>query len=236
MKCSNSTLDYQPLARSQALVRNLSLPRLFEALPQAEHTSTVYLYVIATIENYDDRLRQRGSGPNFQGGLITLCTCKHYMRTFMSATEWAGKWVAGFTGMKAGKGRNALVYLMQVGHAFESHYDMWFSPEISDSTKQTKLASRNKFGDLYQPVRPGDRFDPQVYERPHPEHSHLLSGSWRQDIDYRRKDRSASHLVGNVRYSFVWDKPMLFYPAQLHRGQKKLTLGDLLQHLKLGDM
>lgn len=34
------------------------------------------------------RFQQRGSAPNFQGGLLTLCTCKYQMRSSLTASEW----------------------------------------------------------------------------------------------------------------------------------------------------
>jgi hypothetical protein len=36
---------------------------------------------------FDGQYSQTASAPNFQGGVITLCTCKHWMRTFKPA-KW----------------------------------------------------------------------------------------------------------------------------------------------------
>ena len=85
----------------------------------------VYSYVIATVDRVDDAFVQYGSGPNWQGGKVTLCTCKHSMRAFHEPAEWKGVWIAGFCGLAAGQGRNALVYLMKVGQAYESHSELW---------------------------------------------------------------------------------------------------------------
>jgi len=62
---------------------------------------------------------QTGSAPNFQGGLITLCTCKHSMRATLTPRAMAsvGVWVAGLTSWDPsirGK-QQSLVYFMRVG-------------------------------------------------------------------------------------------------------------------------
>jgi hypothetical protein len=53
----------------------------------------VYAYIMSSVVLDGDNLLQTGTGPNFQGGYITLCTCKHRMRTSLPRNEWVGKWV-----------------------------------------------------------------------------------------------------------------------------------------------
>jgi hypothetical protein len=195
----------------------------------------VYCYIIATIEGRDGYFVQRGSAPNFQGDLITLCTCKHYMRTFMGIEDWKGKWVAGFTGVKAGGGKNSLVYLMQVSHAFKSHHDLWFAEAIPDETKQAKAAHLNKFGDIYKPRSEAvDPFlEPRSYVSPCNNHVHAPNNYWHADINYEGcSGRVAALLVGDQDYGFLWNEPMLFYSPRLHRGQKKCKLDDMFGQLK----
>jgi hypothetical protein len=196
----------------------------------------VYCYIIATIENRDGYFVQRGSAPNFQGDLITLCTCKHYMRTFMGIEDWKGKWVAGFTGVKAGGGKNSLVYLMQVSHAFKSHRDLWLTKTIPDETKQAKSAHLNRFGDIYKPqseaVAP---LEPQSYVPPCNNHVHAPGDCWHADINYKGcSGRVAALLVGDPGDSFLWSEPILFHSSRLHRGQKKCDLNDMLNQLRMG--
>jgi hypothetical protein len=196
--------------------------------------ATVYCYVIATIDFEGGEFLQTGSAPNFQGELITLCTCKHFMRTFLDAPQWPGKWIAGFTGVKAGRGRNALVYMMRVAHAFESHRDLWLSEALTSAAREAKAADRDKFGDVYQPIsEQGDPFDPVSYREPGQNNVHAEGPEWHKDIAYvTRAGRRPALLVGQVGLSFLWSKPILCYSSALHRGQKKSTLETLLKQMQ----
>jgi hypothetical protein len=51
------------------LAANLSLRQLQQALSESEPAGITYCYIIATVTNEHGRLLQRGSGPNFDGGL-----------------------------------------------------------------------------------------------------------------------------------------------------------------------
>src|SRR6185312_15613746 len=55
----------------------------------------VYCYILTSVKYFDSRFVQTGSGPNFQGGLLTLCTCKGLMRTGRDLDAWRGIWIAG---------------------------------------------------------------------------------------------------------------------------------------------
>lgn len=232
MSCTSDPSDYQIIRSPKTGFKNLSLAQLCQKLSNVDHQATTYGYIIATIDNRNGQLIQYGSGPNFQGDRLTLCTCKHYMRTFRASADWPGVWIAGFTGKNAGGGRNALVYLVQVGQAYDSQADLWLSPQISARTKQAKLASRHRLGDLFQPNKPGDPFDPQTYELPHSQHSHIEGNHWFKDVDYRRSGRPAALLVGDPHHTFVWDKPLISYSTRLHRGQKRVRLGEMLGNLR----
>lgn len=226
---------YQPYPQQGKLFNNLnlSLDKLCQKVGPEQ--AIVYFYVIATVKNQNDNFIQTGSAPNFQGDWITLCTCKHYMRTFLGPAEWKGKWVAGFTGLKAGGGSNALVYLTKIGYAFESHHDLWFSEVIPSETKQAKVATLHRFGDIFQPSQPGDMLDQRNYHPPCHNHVHGEPVVWHKDIDYRRNGRQAALLAGSPENSFLWNKPTIFYSGQIGRGQRKLELKTLLSQLTIGD-
>ncbi len=129
--------------------------------------ATVYYYVIATVVNEDQNFIQTGCGPNFQGGYISLCTCKHYIRTFLTLDQWIGKWIAGFSGLNAGNGRNALVYLMRIEYAYPSHASIWFSKDLPRRTIRAKAATNNKFGDIFEPISEySHEYDPDYYKTP----------------------------------------------------------------------
>ena len=211
---------------------NLPLDALRRVASAGE--SVVYCYVVDSVRNEGEGFVQGGSGPNFQGDMVSLCTCKHHMRTSLSPADWEGKWVAGFTGVGAGGGKNALVYLTKVGHAFESHHDLWYSEEIAAETKRAKSATLSRLGDLFEPVdESSDPFDHRGYRPPHADHSHASKNAWHRDVDqtgYGR--RRAALLVGDLEYSFLWDKPTLFFPNSIGRGYRKINLNDLLSQLE----
>ena len=151
---------YQAMPRKGKLAKNLNLSReaLLEKIAPFQH-DCVYSYIVCTVEYEQGRLYQRGSGPNFQGGLITLCSCKHWMRTARDTESWKGVWVAGFTRKNLG---NRLFYLMRASEAFESHSKLWFSDLIPEETKDAKVADLGKFGDVYRPkVGSGDPYSHQ---------------------------------------------------------------------------
>jgi hypothetical protein len=211
----------------------------------------VYYYVATSIEQHGGLFVQTATAPNWQGGVCTLCTCKARMRTRLDAAEWPGVWVAGFTGLAAGGGRNALVYLMQVAHAFRSHADCWRSPALSDETKEAKASHRNKFGDLFVPCRtPCDPFDPAHYFSPPPGHDHAGACDspvcrkaaapahpvWHHDVQRYRNGRPAAVLVGDVARTYLWDRPALFLPGRIGIGERYTELRQLLDRLAGGSL
>lgn len=225
---------HQPFPHTAELDGNLNLP-LSRLRERAAGQALVYSYVIASMRKHDGAFVQTGCGPNFQGGLITLCTCKHRMRTFMEPDQWNGIWIAGFTSLPTGDGTNFLIYLMRVARAFESQRDLWFSPAIPAVVKQIKAAHRNRLGDLYRPRRKGIApWNPDEYVPPCQNHCHAQG--WARDIVYEGVGaRHAALLVGDPHQSSLWNRPMIYYAGQLHRGQRKSTLDNLLAQLKAGE-
>lgn len=231
-KCSDNGSAHQPFPDKGPLAsesqRNLSLAKL----GRIANGDVVYLYVMTSIEYQDQKFLQYGTGPNFQGDLITLCTCKHRMRSSMDASEWRGKWIAGFTGITEHQKRNFLVYLMQVSRAFESFRDFWEN-NISEETKNAKAAHVHKFGDIYKPKHDGIRpYEVEDYEQPCKDHDHR--GCWREDIDYQNgySGRPAALLVGDQRNSLLWDERKIWYSQQLRRNCQKLQFKDFLNKLE----
>jgi hypothetical protein len=223
-------MDYQPYPITGLLARNMNIELENLKSKFCVEQADVYCYVVATIKNRNGQYFQTGSAPNFQGDLVSLCTCKHFMRTFMDIEDWLGKWIAGFSGVTAGNGNNVLVYLMKVGHAFESQQDLWLSEKISEEAKRAKLTQVSKFGDIYQPMNQiSDPFAIQSYIHPVENHVHTKNNEWHKDIKYEGcKGRKAALLVGDPKYSFLWDKPMIIYECRLHRGQKRGNLQTLV--------
>jgi hypothetical protein len=228
--------DIQPFPESGPLHKNLnlSLSRLKKRMD--EFQVPVYSYIVRTVKRTDGHFIQIGSAPNFQGGVISLCTCKHYMRTFLDWKSWPHKWIAGFSGKKEGYGENALIYLMKVDFASNSFSELWKSKKVSNLGIKAKLANKEKFGDIFQPKKnQKDEFDPLHYKPPVQSHVHNKRKgclyAWHSDICYRGvKDRKPALLFGDPKFSFLWDHPMLFRSGELHRGQSKDD--DLLSFLK----
>jgi hypothetical protein len=233
--------DFQPFPENGILKRNSNLckTKLNDLINQSgllksNTSSCVYCYIIKSVKNIDGSLQQKGCAPNWQGGIITLCTCKHFMRTFLETADWKGKWIAGFTSVNDGVDKkNALVYLMQVKDAFESHFDLW--DNLPANTRKVKSAHENVLGDVFEPQKTlaiMDRNSHFTYCPPHGSHAHIKENSWHQDIEYRRNNRNAALLVGDTENSFLWDKPHVVANNQLSRGQKKMSLKDFFDSIQ----
>lgn len=197
-----------------------------------------YCYVVASIKTVKGIYVQTGSAPNFQGDRITLCTCKHQMRSRLSCRDWEGKWVAGFT-RRRGSNRNALVYLMRIAYAYESHCDLWNSELVAAATKRAKSARLHNLGDLYEP-RPGctneHRFSAEWYEVPTFGHSHNLEpcpDQWHKDIEYRGTSRRpAALLVGDPEFSYLWGRRLIDIRTRIPRDYCCPTLGQFRASLQ----
>ncbi len=224
MNCSSTKSECQPFPKKGQLAKNLNLNLDTICKKIDSEKSTVYYYIVDTIENQNGSFVQRGCGPNFQGGFITLCTCRPDMRAYKDVSSWKDIWIAGFSNKKTGNGRQALVYLMKVGQAFEAHMDLWLSITIPERTKQAKLAHLHKCGDIYQPQNDRiNKFNPYDYIFPRNDHRHAPNNYWHKDIDYFSNftNRRPSLLVGVPEFSFLWNKPQIFSPIIQNEQIKK---------------
>ena len=219
-------LRYQPISKMNC---NCGRNNIKTILNTTDLSATIYYYVMKTVKRDGDILRHTGSGPNWQGGVITLCTCKHLMRTYPDCKQRT--WIAGFSNSNAGEESNFLMYLMRVGQTFESHYDLWYS--LPEEVREAKAADKNPLGDIYKPLGRETQkspFDPAIYLEPCRNHSH--KHCWKEDIKYKTK--GGIHpllLVGDVKYSFVWNQRMITFKGSIGRGQRKFNLGEFLNHL-----
>ena len=221
---------YQVMPNTGTLAGNIDVPVevLSERLAPFRD-SIVYTYVVTTVDYDEGRLFQAGSGPNFQGDLVTLCSCKHYMRMFRDREDWIGVWVAGFTSSTIPPG-NVLFYLMKVSQAYDTHRELWESDCIPEETKIAKAAHLDRFGDIYRPKNTtGSPYSHLGYHEPCQCHVHCEPGDWGKDIDYPdRYGRKPALLVGDPEFSFLWDRPAIASAGKIGRGQKKTILADLL--------
>jgi len=230
-RCNLNGAIGQPYPRRGPLSRQID--PTWEALRERVPASAqVYRYVVATVENVHDHFVQHGSGPNWQGGILTLCTCKHAMRTFREPQDWPDTWIAGFTGVKAGGGRNALVYLTRITAAYSA---LWRSPLLTQQAKRVKLAKLEGLGDIFEP-REGVNlpYAARGYQPPCKQHVHRQNNSWHNDINYvGASKRRAALLVGDPAQTYLWQRPTLLLSTSIGRGQRKSTLTELLDALCL---
>jgi hypothetical protein len=216
-------------------VQNLNAKDLRERLRKFQNEQ-VYTYVIDTLRLIDGLYHQTASAPNFEGGVITLCTCKHWMRTFKPAKDWGnGVWVAGFTGLTHTDGQT-LVYLMRIGEAFDNFRALWNDSKLARQVKKTKSATNNPLGDFYEPL-PGDTTNPlqrEAYREPCGKHIH--SDLWENDVNtesYKDKRNNPSVLlIGDPLKSYIWQSPKLKSGRKISQGQLKEKLADFLTHLE----
>ncbi len=221
---SSGLLRFQPVLSRR--YTNLDADTLQARL--SGKNGTAYCYVLDSARFEDGRLVHIGTGPNFAGGLITLCTCKHEMRTYLDPEEWVGMWVAGYSDAKAGPARGHLVYLMRVRTAYESYRELWEA--LDEPGREAKAADTNPLGDLYRPRNlSGDPYKPALYVTPRKDHDHARNNQWHKDVGHlNRHGRRPALLVGDPKYSFVWDKPILAAPFELGWGSTKVELQELV--------
>src|SRR5204862_7078715 len=119
----------QPCPSGGLLGRNLGLPLPLLNARIGQLKDRAYSYVVRTVKWDHDTatFEQHGSAPNFQGDVLTLCTCKHQMRASQAVEDWPGVWLAGFTSRTIHEEKHWLFCLAKIEYAYESHADLWGS-------------------------------------------------------------------------------------------------------------
>jgi hypothetical protein len=244
---SSASFDGSNIITSSS--HNLSLDELCNRLGKFGPLDTYpcYTYVIDTVElEGNGEVKQTASAPNFSGGYITLCTCKHLTRTMHSPKEWSeGVWLAGMTGSgNKFKYQQSLAFLMRVAEAYPSHFDLVQALRATGrmSTLDAKDSRHNRNGDLMIPqnteLTPSQRVMASFYLPPMIGHAHRQSEDdthWHEDIDYvdSRSGKRPALLVGDPRNSFTWSRQMILNtgePGAL-RYHRKWSLRELLGKL-----
>jgi hypothetical protein len=175
----------------------------------------VYAYVVTTIKTTPPgfQLQQTGSAPNFEGGRITLCTCKHKDRaTFQPSSDphdpWKDVWVAGLT-RKTEDPSRSLAYLMCVERSFLSQVELWRALPVS--CRGAKSASNSELGDLFEPKAAASTnpYNPAHYHAPavggHVHSTDKHPSTWRRDVmRWGRWSRPHRLLLGKATQSYRW--------------------------------
>jgi hypothetical protein len=234
---AGTTALVQPFPAEGPLFDNLDLPkpeleRLIGGLPGKVRS---YKMISVCLDD-TGQLEQYGSGPNFQGGILTLCTCRHEIRAEkVNPQDWRGWWFAGFTSPKS-CGRLWLFYLARMEAVYASQADLWEA--LPAHVRQAKSTRRNRLGDVYQPNPSSpcaDPWDAAHYYPPLVGHSHHLTASddnWKKDIEFYHSNfkRRAPYLVAKPELTFLWQTPMLYldeHPRNLTRDNVKALLSRL---------
>lgn len=192
---------HQDWSKVYGLKKDLSLKELQHDLEKREiklGENIVYVYVVATTEIKNNQIFQTGTGPNIEGGLITLTNCKHKMRCemrddikngiYLNGDLWTicedNVWIAGLTTRNRSTnpyGKHFLFYLMKVGEYHDSFIDLWrylqnnYPNALSVKRTVDYDPKSNPLGDVYEPRREwccNDPFDPNSYHPPHDRHPH----------------------------------------------------------------
>ena len=231
----------QPMPTGGQISKNIGLPLSGVKSKYGNSEVEAYSYVLKTVQLHSDgpTFEQHGSGPNFQGDILTLCTCKHQMRASRSTSEWKSVWLAGFTSRTIYDGKHWLFYLAQVQSAHESHTDLWNS--LPHTCRKAKAADAHFLGDIFRPLKPApvehERFFPSRYVVPE-YHAHRQSPGdtgWRNDIRYKHAKRYGNPpmLVADPKRTFLWNEPMIYLDQKHYRNFSKWTnLSELVAKLR----
>jgi len=215
----------QPFPDRGQLGRNLGLPLPFLTARIGKLKGRAYSYVVSTVA-WDQEtaiFEQYGSAPNFQGNHLTICTCKHQMRSRLSTEEWESDvWIAGFTSRSIHMSKHWLFFLAKVDTAHDSHTDLWDSMDAE--SRRQKAAHLHYLGDLFKPIAPKpmghERFSPHRYVMPvvHAHRQYSGHSSWKKDINYRHATTFSRPplLVANPRLTFLWKEPMVYFAQKKH--------------------
>lgn len=189
---------------------DLGLTLLCEHIGDEKPDRAVYPYVVATVKRPRAVFEQTGGSPNFRGGVITLCDCKHYLRSFAPVCDERGVWIAGITGPGVSPRRRRYLFYLMYATPVSSHAELW--RRLPAATRVAKSAARDAFGDVYEPVGAlagDDVFTPERYRRPIAGHVHGENDEWWRDIEQTYGGRHPCLLVGEPVLSYIWTTPRL---------------------------
>jgi hypothetical protein len=224
---------YQP-TRPEGFKMNRDLHCPMPRVLKQDQDAECYAYPHHEIELVDGLFHQTRSGPNWQGGLMTLATCKHYLRQTRPIGLWVGVWFAGFAPRTATPGDNYLLYLARVGGSFCSNYQL--GRALPSGTYRAKLATHNPLGDIFEPKKrlltEVDQYSYRNFVEPvgHVRQTEFYkdgSPKWHRDIQYFRNRHPAALLMDEV---FLFNRPVYKTNRELHRSGFKCTIGELVRN------
>lgn len=226
---------------------NLWWMQVNKPLPLMNIEGVCYAYPHHEVYLNDNEFIQTRSGPNWEGGLLTIATCKHLLRsrlpspykipmsgllTLTGGVEmytWDSEpsvWLAGFT--PTIDGATYLLYMARVGVVFGSNYDLGaYLKSNYRSAYDAKLAMDNVRGDVYKPrkkLRGEGKFDPLNFYTPY-NHCRQVESykdgtpKWHRDIAYSVNGRRAYPILFDEVY--LYSKPKYAANRKLFRSGYK---------------
>lgn len=170
----------------------------------------IYVYPHHEIRLEDGQFRQTRSGPNWEGNVVTMTTCKHLMRTYSTIDRKVGSEV-GFVGVTNKlEGENYILYAGVIYKRFDSNYDLGeYLRKNHKATYDIKLATNNRLGDIFEPYDADDKYEVLCFEDPTPDHCRAEENDskgnpkWWKDISYESR-------------SGVRPKCLTFNPVTVH--------------------
>lgn len=210
---------------------------------------TCMVYTHHEVFFQDGIIKHTRSSPNWEGGLVTYCTCKHLMRSTKRKT-WVGVWLMGLCPAKL---NNAVMFCGRINMEFNSNLDV--SKHLVHnypSAYRTKMANSNPRGDLYatkDKLVEVDEKDPtfnhkNFYEPPNHTRSvefyKKSSGSvseredgkipkWWRDIEYRHHQTGNRPKMFILQPCFLFSQPTLYTRIKPGRATRKLTVEQVLK-------
>jgi len=227
--CSELSVQIWPTNGSLKKNMNKTLSKLKNAIKNESAFVEAYKVSSVKVSQNKKSFIQTGCGPNFEGDLLSQCTCRHDIRQKHTCNEWKNNWIAGITGKLSicGKSEDTyLFYLMKVDRAFCSFKQLWnYYNEDNPSLIDAKQTTTNVLGDLYIPRNDDidDEWKVENYINSTRKHLHFKYFNKLKDINYPewRKQRAkkkgkklyrvnhAKLLLGNVDRSYVWRFPKI---------------------------
>ena len=199
----------------------------------------VYVYPHHEIyEGETGEILQTRSGPNWQGGALTLTTCKQFMRSWRAPSDWVGVWFCGLI-----PGVRKVLYIAQVRDAFDSNYALGAYVDQLDLGFEEKSAENCPCGDLYRPksLLPGaQRWQVESLHPPMPHHTRMRENypdgtpKWWKDIRYRGSGGRypATFLFSNVHLWSRWHEAPDGSSINTGRSGCRLTLQELRKEIQ----
>lgn len=183
---------------------------LLEAL-DADQVRECYFYTSHQIYYEDGLIRQTRSSPNWEGGMVTYCTCKHLMRS-VSRDTWEDTWIATVGPRECEN--NCLVCVGRIWRSFPSNFTLSGCLRSYPEIFKVKMADTNPRGDLYTPKgRALAGYD--VYK-----HSNFLEPpKHTRSVDFykkspgsvsERKDGLIPKWWRDLEYTMYGNRPMVF--------------------------